>query len=230
MKVIGSMILLGAAAGAVVLVIQLTSKRDPETGRTVWRPLSRIALSVGAVFGTSLIVSPILRTTGLDPRGQSSSEQLRDELEDAGFREAEINCVEDRFVTEHGDLEAAEAAVEADAKVLLRAVLGCKQGLGITDEYADCFADGIADRFDIEDMGAKDLALVSRFAGEEDRKALAAVGLVCQGVPPNVADCVIERMDIEYPRLFEAERMAELTAPQEDFMVDAAAECAADGG
>ena len=229
MKVIGSMILLGAVAGAVVLVVQLTSGRDPETGRTVWRPLSRIALGVGAVFGTSLIVAPILRATGLDPRGESSSEQFRADLDDAGFNESEIDCVEDRLVREHGSLEAAEDAADADLKVVLRPAFRCRDGRGLTEEMADCFAAGIAERLGVDTMGIDDLPVVAEAAGPVYMKAATAVSLVCIGATPAVADCIVEQLAVEYPDLFDRDVMPELTAEQQDFLDEVRSTCDAEG-
>ncbi len=111
------------------------------------------------------------------------------------------------MVSEYVNLEAATDAAEADTKVLLRPILVCQEGSSFTDEDADCFADGIADRFNTEDLGAEELVTISRFASPEDRRALSALSLVCQGAAPEVAECMVEQMAVEYPRMFEQERM-----------------------
>ena len=67
---------------------------------------------------------------------------------------------------------------------------------------------------------------ISRFASPEDRRALSALSLVCQGAAPEVAECMVEQMAAEYRRMFEQERMVEqLTAEQQDFLLAAQAEC-----
>ena len=80
--------------------------------------------------------------TGTEPGGESASEQLRDALGDGGFSEAEADCVEGRLASEHGSVDEAMDAAEDDARLLLRPFLVCKEGMGLTDEYADCFGDG----------------------------------------------------------------------------------------
>ena len=223
---VGSVILLGAVAGAVLLAVRLTSRRDPITGRNSWSRLSRAGVIVGVVLGTPLAITPILRATGTDPEGESASEQLRDELSDGGFSEAEVACVEDRLAGDYSSVDEAMDAVEDDTEILLRPIMRCKQGVGLTDDYIDCFADALANRYEMDDMSAEELTAVVGSFRPEDRQALATAALVCQGTPPDVADCVIDEMAEQYPGMFEAERMEALTAAQQQFMFDTAAKCA----
>ena len=71
-------------------------------------------------------------------------------------------------------------------------------------------------------IGADELASTVDSSEPDDRQALAVAGLVCQGAQPDVAECVIDELAVEYPGMFEVERMEELTAVQQQFMADAA--------
>ena len=194
------------------------------TGRNAWTA-GRIGIVIGAFFGASLVVGSILRAAGIDRESESASQALREELADGGYNHAEADCVEDRLVDEFGSVEEAVDAGEDDARVLIRPMMSCKEGSGITDPVADCFADALADRHEIENLGSEDIIEIANGSEPEDRKALAAASLVCQGTPPDVAECVIAEMAVKYPGMFDAELLKELTLAQQQFMFEAAARC-----
>ena len=229
MQVIGSLLLLSAVAGAVVAAVHLTGRRDPDTGRPKMTRIGRIAVAIGAALGASAVTTPILTATGLSPSDDRSAvEELRDGLRDRGFSAQQSSCVEARLVQEHGSVDAALEAAQDDVKVTLRALISCRGDFAVSDdEMTDCFTDAIAARFELDDMSAADFAEAVAGTTVEDKRYLSAASLVCQGLPQDVADCVVERLVSRYPDVYDARRVT-LTADQQQFVRQAAITCADD--
>jgi hypothetical protein len=228
MQVIGSLLLVSAVAGAVVAAVHLTGRRDPDTGRPKMTRVGRIAVAIGAALGASAVATPILTATGLSPSDHRSAvEELRDGLRDRGFSAQQTSCVEARLVQERGSVDAAAEAAQDDVKVMLRPLIGCRGDFAVADdEMVDCYAAAVVARFDLDNMSAAHLAEAVARTTVEDRRYLSAASLVCQGLPQDIADCVVERVISRYPDVYDAGRT--LTTDQQQFMRQAAVTCADD--
>lgn len=154
-----------------------------------------------------------------------SAEQMREALEAEGLSDDEIDCIEDSFVDDYGSVDDAWDAAQEDARVTLRPLVSCMEVLGVSGEVGECVGDMFVDQYGNGSMGVDEFTEVVEDLGPPDRMALSASSLVCQGLPPDIADCVVDAMDAEYPDMFEPERMEPLTAEQQGFMFAAAEDC-----
>jgi hypothetical protein len=79
--------------------------------------------------------------------------------------------VEDRPAGDYGSVDEAMDVVEDDAEMLLRPIMGCKQGVALTDDYIDCFADALANLYEMDDTSAEEVTAVVGSFRPEDRQA-----------------------------------------------------------
>ena len=224
-ELIGAIVMLGSVAAVAVVTVRMTSRRDPITNRNAWNPVARVAVVAAVVLATVVVVGSALRVLGFNPEEQSSAEQMREALEAEGLSDDEIDCIEDSFVDDYGSVDDAWDAAQEDARVTLRPLVSCMEVLGMSGEVGECVGDMFVDQYGNGSMGVDEFTEVVEELGPQDRMALSASSLVCQGLPPDIADCVVDAMDAEYPDMFEPERMEPLTAEQQGFMFAAAEDC-----
>jgi hypothetical protein len=200
-------------------------------GVTIWQCIvrtddspwyGRVGLTVVAMFVVGGFVGAMLDIAGLDVGDDAdATDALRDELSDAGYVPAEIDCVEAALIHEYGSVDAVVDA--ADVTPSLVAMMTCKGDVGMDAPMIDCWADELVEHFDIDGVHALTIA-ADAMSKPEHRRFAAVTSMICQGLSGKAASCVYDAVTARHPEMI-GDGAPGATPEQQGWLLDAARDC-----